>query len=128
MVITMKTNTTITKEMVAKSYEVGKQFYDNEISRTDGITNLTQIGMNQSSASGYIYQYSNLIQGKLYTRTTNAFASEYYLNKIYLDNGKQSLQKALLSLSQQSTIMKKSDKLPSKNKEKYTLNIYPQLR
>ena len=95
-----QTNIKITPAMIFQSYEIGKQFYNNTISRTEGIDNLTRIGMNQSSASGYIYQYSNLIQGKLYTRTTNAFATDYFLNKIYSENGKGNLQKALLSLSQ----------------------------
>ena len=56
--------------------------------------------MNENSAVDYVYNYSNLIQGKLFTRTTNIYGTEYYLQKIYEENGVDGLQNALLSLSQ----------------------------
>lgn len=56
--------------------------------------------MNENSAVDYIYNYSNLIQGKLFTRTTNIYGTEYFLRKIYEENGVNGLQNALLSLSQ----------------------------
>lgn len=46
------------------------------------------------------YSYSNFIQGKLFTRTSNIYATEYYFKRIYEDDGVQGLQNALLSLSQ----------------------------
>lgn len=92
--------TKITDDMVIKSYEIGKLFYNNQISLKDGLGRLEAMEMNSSSAVGYIYSYSNLIQGKLFTRTTNSFATEYYLGRIYADSGKSGLEKALLSLSQ----------------------------
>lgn len=61
---------------------------------------LSQNGMNEKSALDYIYNYANLIQGKLFTRTTNTYGTEYYLKKIYEENGQIGLQNALLSLSQ----------------------------
>ena len=90
----------ITKQMVEKSFEIGKQFYEKQISLKDGIKILTDIGMNENSAVDYIYNYSNLIQGKLFTRTTNIYGTEYFLKKIYEENGNIGLQNALLSLSQ----------------------------
>jgi len=86
--------------MVEKSFEIGKRFYKNQISLKDGIKILTDIGMNENSAVDYVYNYSNLIQGKLFTRTTNIYGTEYYLQKIYEENGVDGLQNALLSLSQ----------------------------
>ena len=86
--------------MVEKSFEIGKIFYKNQISLKDGIKILTDIGMNENSAVDYVYNYSNLIQGKLFTRTTNIYGTEYYLQKIYEENGVDGLQNALLSLSQ----------------------------
>lgn len=86
--------------MVEKSFEIGKRFYQNQISLKDGIKILTDIGMNENSAVDYVYNYSNLIQGKLFTRTTNIYGTEYYLQKIYEENGVDGLQNALLSLSQ----------------------------
>lgn len=90
----------ITNEMVEKSYQIGKQFYNNGISLKDGIKELTKIGMNKNSAVDYVYNYSNLIQAKLFTRTTNIYGTEYFLQKIYEENGENGLQNALLSLSQ----------------------------
>ena len=90
----------ITKQMVEKSFEIGKKFYEKQISLKDGIKILTDIGMNENSAVDYVYNYSNLIQGKLFTRTTNTYGTEYFLKKIYEENGNIGLQNALLSLSQ----------------------------
>ncbi len=90
----------ITNEMVEKSYEVGKDFYHKKIALKKAVELLTQIGMNENSAVDYIYNYSNLIQGKLFTRTTNTSGTEYYLKKIFEENGQSGIQNALLSLSQ----------------------------
>ncbi len=95
-----RANGKISPEMVAASYEVGKQIYNRLISLKEGVNSLTKIGMNSNSAVDYVYNYSNLIQGKLFTRTTNSFATEYYLNRIYNEQGKAALRMALLSLSQ----------------------------
>ncbi|MFB6344093.1 HNH endonuclease [Saccharicrinis sp. FJH62] len=90
----------ITNQMIEKSFKIGKDFFEKKISLKEGVILLTHIGMNKNSAVDYIYNYSNLIQGKLFTRTTNAFGTEYYLKKIYEENGQIGLQNALLSLSQ----------------------------
>lgn len=90
----------ITNEMVEKSYNIGKDFYHKKINLKKAVELLAEIGMNKNSASDYIYNYSNLIQGKLFTRTTNIYGADYYLKKIYEENGKLGLQNALLSLSQ----------------------------
>jgi len=90
----------ITNQMVENAYEIGKQIYNNQISRLEGIEILENLGMKESSAHDYIYFYSNLIQGKLFTRTTNVYATELYLEKIYHEKGVGMLKNALLSLSQ----------------------------
>jgi 5-methylcytosine-specific restriction protein A len=90
----------ITNEIFEKSYEVAKDFYHKKITLKKAKEFLTQFGMNENSAVDYIYNYSNLIQGKLFTRTTNTPGTEYYLKKIFEENGQSGLQNALLSLSQ----------------------------
>ena len=90
----------ITNEIVAKAYNVAKDFYNNKITLVQAQDVLVQDGMNKSSAIGYIYNYSNLIQGKLFTRTTNSYGTDYYLKKIYEESGQVGLQNALISLSQ----------------------------
>lgn len=106
--------------MVEKSFEIGKKFYKNKISLKDGIKVLTQIGMNENSAVDYVYNYSNLIQGKLFTRTTNIYGTEYSLQKIYEEHGVSGLQNALLSLSQHIDYYEeKSGSSVKKRKEVY---------
>jgi 5-methylcytosine-specific restriction protein A len=95
-----RTNTKISNDMIIKSYEVGKLVYKEKLNFKEGIKQLTKMGMNKNSAADYVYNYSNLIQGKLFTRTTSSFATDYYLGKIHQEDGIQGLKKALLSLSQ----------------------------
>lgn len=90
----------ITNEIVEKAYLVAKDFYQNRISLKEAKDTLVKIGMNENSATDYIYNYSNLIQGKLFTRTTNAYGIDYYLQKIYEESGQAGLQNALISFSQ----------------------------
>lgn len=90
----------ITNEMIWKSFSIGKKVYKKEIQLKTGVEKLKQMGMNHSSAHDYIYSYSNLIQGKLFTRTTSAYATDYYLEKIFQENGVNGIKSALLSLSQ----------------------------
>lgn len=91
---------TITNSMIHKAYDIAKQIYNNQITRLEGISFLESIGMKESSAHDYIYFYYNLVRGKLFTRTTNVFATEYYLRKIHEEQGDQGLKTALLSLAQ----------------------------
>jgi 5-methylcytosine-specific restriction enzyme A len=90
----------ITNEIVEKAYDVAKKFFQEEITLKKAIEILSQNGMNENSALDYVYNYSNLIQGKLFTRTTNTYGTDYYLRKIYEENGQSGLQNALISLSQ----------------------------
>lgn len=57
-------------------------------------------GMNRNSAVAYIYNYRNLIQGKRFTRTTNAEATRYYLKMILEEEGRDKLLNALSALRQ----------------------------
>lgn len=110
----------ITNEMIEISFEIGKKLYNNSLSLKDGKKILHDMGMNEDSAVVYIYNYSNLIQGKLFTRTTNIYGTEYYLQKIYEENGITGLQNALLALSQHFEYYeKKSGTTVNKRKEIY---------
>ena len=90
----------ITNEIVKKAYDLAKDFYHDRIMLKQAKDILVQNGMNKNSAMDYIYNYSNLVQGKLFTRTTSAYGTDYYLGKIYEENGQAGLQNALISLSQ----------------------------
>jgi 5-methylcytosine-specific restriction protein A len=90
----------ITSDMIEASYEVGKKIYNKKIALQNGVDTLSKLGMNRNSAVDYIYLFDKLIQGKLYTRTSNAYATEYYINKIYNEKGNGGLENCLLSLLQ----------------------------
>ena len=86
--------------MVHKSYEIGKKIHQKEISRSEGLNVLTDLGMKNSSANYYVYNYIYLVTGELFTGTINSYATDYYLMKILEDKGNEGLETALLSLSQ----------------------------
>ena len=88
------------EEQIHKIYEASKKVYLNELSISEATQIISGTGFNESSARDYIYAYSKLRDGKLYTRTINAYATDYYLNRIYLENHQTGLKKALLALYQ----------------------------
>ena len=129
----------ITNEMVEASYDVGKKFYNKKITLKKGTKTLSQLGMNRNSAVDYIYFFTNLIEGKLYTRTSNVYATDYYLNNIYNEKGYGSLENCLLSLlqhieyyedktgttlNQQRLIYKKYSDFRKTQKKKSTVKYY----
>lgn len=89
----------ITEEHIKKSFEIAKDIYENKITQKAGLDELVNFGMNRNSASDYVYNYQCMITGKLMTRNSNVFGTEYYLNKIYENKGQKGLQNALISLS-----------------------------
>lgn len=115
---------TISNQMVEKSFEIGKQIFKKKITRLGGISILEKMGMKESSAHDYIYFYSNLIQGKLFTRTTNVYATEYFLKKILEENGLSGLKNALLSLSQHFDYYEDLTGSPIKSRREVYNNFY----
>lgn len=86
----------ITNEMVAYSYEVAKQVYADELTRSEGkekISNKT--GMKIGSANDYITVFLDMMSGKEYHRTINNFATEYYFENIHRDFGRNYLKNAI---------------------------------
>jgi 5-methylcytosine-specific restriction protein A len=89
----------ITEQMVERSYEIGKKIRMKELTLTDGVNALVNIGMNKASALDYIYNYKKLTSGEKFIRTTNAYATNYFLEKIFHDEGREGLKTALKSLA-----------------------------
>ncbi len=87
----------ITKEAVHKAYEQAKLFYDKKIGITKAISELP---IAPNSVRDYIYNYRQMRNGVTYKRAINQYATRYYLNGIYNDNGKQALEIALSALNQ----------------------------
>lgn len=91
---------TITNEMVYKSYEIAKKTYLNKISKEEGVKTLVEIGMNESSAKIQLNIYVHLIRGERYRRAQSLFSTDYFLKKIYEDDGIEYLKNAVQALEQ----------------------------
>jgi 5-methylcytosine-specific restriction enzyme A len=55
-------------------------------------------GMNLASARDYIKNFHQLMEGLVFYRTMNAFATDYYFTNIYNDYGVESLAQAILAV------------------------------
>lgn len=91
----------ITEKMIQAAYDAAKNIYEGAISHKAGLDILeSNYGMNRNSASDYVHNYICLVEGKRFTRTTNAYGTRYYLEKMYADGGRTRLLNALSALKQ----------------------------
>ena len=91
----------ITHEMIHASYDIAKQIYDGVIAQRDGLDVLvTNHGMNRNSAGDYIHNYKCMLEGRRFPRTSNAYGTEYFLQNIYEDGGREQLLNSLSALRQ----------------------------
>ncbi len=80
-------------------YNTAERFHRREITLKEATEILEKENINKNSAVDYLYNYSNLINGKVFTRTMNIPATKYYLEKILKTKGEEILHKSLQSLS-----------------------------
>ena len=80
-------------------YSYAEKFYSKEISLKEAQSELEKLGINKNSAVDYLYNYGNLLEGKVFTRTMNVISTRYYLDNIYSKLGIDALKKALQSVS-----------------------------
>lgn len=91
----------ISNEIIHALYAAAKKIHQGEMTHKDGIDVLVdEYGINRNSASDYVYNYICMIEGKRFSRTSNAYATEYYLQQIYADGGRAALLNALSALCQ----------------------------
>tara|TARA_R100001377_G_scaffold84244_1_gene67361 strand:- start:5185 stop:5919 length:735 start_codon:yes stop_codon:yes gene_type:complete len=91
----------IDEKVIEAAYDIAKRVYKSEISMSQGVRLLQSAhGMNRNSAVDYVYSYRNMIEGRRFTRTTNAIATRYYLEMIFKDGGRDKLLNALSALRQ----------------------------
>lgn len=87
--------------VIEAAYDMAKRVYRNDISMSQGVRLLQSThGMNRNSAVDYIYNYRNMIEGRRFTRTTNAIATRYYLEMIFKEGSRDKLLNALSALRQ----------------------------
>ena len=80
-------------------FETAERFYNQEITLKEAIEILKELDINKNSGVDYLYNYSKLINGQLFTRTMNISSTIYFLENILKTKGEKILQKALYSLS-----------------------------
>lgn len=91
----------IRNTIIPAVYEVSKKVYNHELSHTDGSEILsTKHSMNINSAKDYINNFRNLMEGKQFKRTLNAFSMEYFINQIGQDYGANQLSRAVTALKE----------------------------
>ncbi|HMV79799.1 MAG TPA: hypothetical protein PL048_05865 [Leptospiraceae bacterium] len=86
----------------------------------DGIKELVNEGMNETSAQYYINAYVAMRNGTRYDMTIKIYATDYFLKNILADLGKAGLEKALDSV--QSHLEYQENSLF--NKQKTIRDIY----
>jgi 5-methylcytosine-specific restriction protein A len=89
----------ITNEQIHEAYNQAKRVYANKISAAKAKDNLVDMtGMSEGSASGYINTFIKVMEGAGYTRTINAYGTDYYLENIKSDYGVSALLTAIASV------------------------------
>ena len=86
----------ITQDVIEQVYPVAKGLHKK---KQEAIRKLYKdTGMNANSANYYIEAFLAMMNGRTYQKTINYKAHRYFLEKIETDFGKESLEKALLSV------------------------------
>ncbi len=89
----------ITNEQIHEAYTQAKRVYAHKITATEGKDNVVKAtGMSEGSASGYINTFVKIMEGAGYTRTINAYGTDYYLENIKKDYGVDALLTAIASV------------------------------
>ena len=80
-------------------YDYADRFYRKEITLSNAVSELQNIGINKNSAVDYLYNFSHLVNGRVFTRTMNLLSTKYFLDRILEKYGSKGLKDALQSLS-----------------------------
>lgn len=89
----------ITHDQIHEAYAQAKCVLAEELSLTDAKNNVADsTGMNEGSAHGYINTFLKIMEGTGYTRTINAYGTDYYLTNIKNDYGREALLNAIASI------------------------------
>ena len=80
-------------------YDYADRFYRKEITLSNAVSELQNKGINKNSAVDYLYNFSHLVNGRVFTRTMNLLSTKYFLDRILEKYGSIGLKNALQSLS-----------------------------
>lgn len=89
----------ISNAAINESYHLAKRHYNGDLSIRDAVDQLNEkFGMNRNSAKDYILNFRLMIDGEVYKRCNNGYATEYLLSNIFSDFGATALKNALKSV------------------------------
>jgi len=89
----------ITNAQIHEAYVQAKHVYTGDVSLTEARDKVVEkTGMNGGSAQGYINTFQKIMEGSGYTRTINAYGTNYYLENIKIDYGTDALLTAIASV------------------------------
>ena len=109
----------ITNEMVQDVYLYATRIYSNEMTESEAINILkNKYSMKEGSAVPYIKAFQSMMNGEVYKRTINKYATEYYLNKIENNYGRDAFEKASYAVEQHKKYYNQCTKNSSKNNQK----------
>lgn len=87
---------TIGKIEIDAAYEVARKVYHRDMIEKEAVDELVQThGMNRASASDYVRNLTQMLNGFLYHRTLSQLGTEIYFNRILTDYGRFYLEKAI---------------------------------
>jgi 5-methylcytosine-specific restriction protein A len=92
---------TITEPMSDKAYDLAKDVYLGRLDSAAAIEILhANVGMNPGSAADYIRNLRRMLNGQVYHRTLNYYATNLFLTKVQAEFGNKALRNALSALEQ----------------------------
>lgn len=89
----------ISKDAIHAVYDVSRKIRFGEITNKKALDQLErEFALNRNSGADYIQNYFCMIEGRRFTRTLNAYGTQYYLTNILEDDGRTVLKKAVSSV------------------------------
>lgn len=89
----------LTEQQVNIAYDLAREVRLGKFEKSSAIRKLCdEFAFNKASAFDYIHNLGKMLDGEIYHRTLNIYATEYFLDHIAIDFGAQALQKALIAV------------------------------
>ena len=91
----------ITNEMVHYSYETAKHVYEGVMSHMEGRFEIYKTtGMDEGPAGDYITAFLAMLNGECYKHTINLYVTEYLLENIGIDFGREAQKRAAQAVTE----------------------------
>ena len=111
-------------EQFSEAYKYAKLVRSKSVSLKVAVSDIEKnAGMTSSSASGYIRVFLRMMDGRIYERTINPEATDYYLTNIYHDFGSLHLRNALSAVDQYLQYYEKKSKNSSKQPKVHVIYL-----